>query len=511
MKNRILALLTAFLLLFTITACRDSSSGGSSLFTLNLADNPYNLDPQLSTDAASEEIIKNTFRMLMKIDKDGNITPDACSDYTLSEDGLTYTFTIRENIFWQSQREFEAPLTANDFVFAFHRIFDSSTHSPHKEQFSAIVNAREISEFGRSFTTIGVRATDEMTLEIKLAYPCWNFLELLSNTAAAPCNEEFFNLTKGRYGLDPENDASCGAFYVSDHNFDPYWNENYIVLSRNEKNSEFDRVYPKTVTYEIKPTEENETDFKANDIDFLLSDEYTATMKSAGAEAFLTKSVVIRANADFSEQYPELFKSLAYSAFSFEPTEKQIPQYFSRAKGIIPPAVTLMGRSYRSLVSDDTFRPEEKGSVGDEYYGDLRLTVRADAPYSDLCFALSDYWRETVGVNIFVEAVSDTEYETIKAAGFDLLVDEITSDKNSPESYLYYGETSENDISRIKNASSISFAAQFTEMSEKDVINSGGVIPLLYGSEFFAAKSGIVGAEYLPFEKIILLQEARRE
>jgi oligopeptide transport system substrate-binding protein len=511
MKNRILALLTAFLLLLSTAACRDSSSGGSSLFTLNLAQNPYNLDPQLSTDAASEEIIKNTFRMLMKIDKDGSVSPDACSDYTLSEDGLTYTFTIRENIFWQSQREFEAPLTAKDFVFAFHRIFDKTTESPHKEQFLAIANAREIAEGSRSYTRLGVSAPDEMTLEIRLAYPCWNFLELLSNTAAAPCNEEFFNLTKGRYGLDPENDASCGAFYVSDHNFDPYWNENYIVLSRNEKNSEFDRVYPKTVTYKIKSAEENEADFKANDIDFLLSDELTATMKNAGAENFLTKSVVICANEDFKAQYPELFKALAYSSFSFEPVETEIPQYFTRAKGIIPPAVTLMGRSYRSLVSDEAFRPEEKGSVSDEYYGDLRLTVRADAPYSDLCFALSDYWRETAGINIFVEAVSDTEYETIKAAGFDLLVDEITSDKNSPQSFLLYGGVSQNDISRIKTASSISFAAQFTEMSEKDAINYGGIIPFLYGSEFFAQKNGITGAEYLPFEKIILLQETKRE
>jgi oligopeptide transport system substrate-binding protein len=511
MKNRIFAFFTAFLMLFTLAACRDGSSGGSSLFEINLSGNPYNLDPQLSTDAASAEIIKNTFRTLMKTDLNGNITPDACIDYTLSNNGLTYTFTLREDIYWQSQREFEAPLTAKDFVFAFWRIFDKKTESPHRETFSAIKNAREIIDGTLSYGQIGVYAKGDYTLEITLAYPCWNFLALLAEPAASPCNKEFFTLTKGRYGLDPENDASCGAFFVSDHNFDPYWNENYMVLSRNEKNSEESRVYPKTVTYNIKSAEENEADFKANDSDFLLSDDFTSTVKSAKTEAFLTKSVVIKAGDDFAAQFPELFRSLAYSAYSFNPPADDIPQDFSRAVGIIPPAVTMMGRSYRSLVPDSELRPENKGSVSDEYYGDLRLTVRADAPYSDLCFALSDYWREAAGVNIFVEAVSDTEYESIKASDYDLLVDEITSDKNSPESFLSLAGISENDLSRIKTASSISFAAEFTQMSEKDAINGGNLIPFLFGSEFFASKSNIIGAQYLPFEKMIIMENARRE
>jgi oligopeptide transport system substrate-binding protein len=511
MKRRFLAFFTAIIFIVTLSACREGSSGGSSLYTLNLSENPYNLDPQLSTDAASSEIIKNTFRMLFKTDSDGKLTPDAADSYTLSADGLTYTFKLKENIFWQSKREFSAPLTANDFVFAFWRIYNKKTESPYREKFSAIDNAREIIDGAAGYKSIGVRAIDDMTLEITLAYPVWNFLELLSETPAAPCNEEFFTLTKGRYGLDPDNDASNGAFYVSDHNYDPYWNENYIVLTRNEKNSEFDPVSPLYVTYNIKSPEENETDFRANDIDFLLDDNYTNIMKNARAEGFLTKAVVIRGGDDFVNQYPEAFAALAYTAYSFKPPEEDIPTFFSRADGIIPPAVTMMGRSFRSTVAGGTFRPENRGNIGDEYFGDLRLTVRADAPYSDLCFALSDYYREELGVNIFVEAVSDNEYESIKAAGYDLLVDEITSDENSPDDFLIYAGVPEDELSRIKTASSIAFAIEFTKLSEQNALRGGRVIPFLYGSEFFAAKNDISGAEYLPFEKTVLMKETRRE
>jgi oligopeptide transport system substrate-binding protein len=510
MKRRFFSVFTAILILITVTACREGSSGGSSVYTLALTANPYNLDPQLSADAASREIIKNTFRTLMKIGGDGTVTPDAAASYTLSDDGLTYTFKLHNNIYWQSNREFTAPLTANDFVFAFWRIYNPESESPFRERYSAIENAREIMGKTAGYKTIGVRAIDDFTLEITLAYPVWNFLELLCEPSSAPCNEEFFTLTKGRYGLDPDNDASNGAFYVSDHNFDPYWNENYIVLTRNEKNSENYPVSPLYVTYNIKSADENEADFRANDLDFLLSDEYTATIKNARTEGFLTKAVVIRASEKFAADYPEVFAALAFSAYSFEPTDEDLPPYFSRAVGIIPPAVTMMGRSYRKAVADSELRPARRGSIGDEYFGDLRLTVRADAPYSDLCFALSDYYRETLGVNIFVEAVSDAEYESIKAAGYELLVEEITSDTNSPDDFLTYAGIPEDELIRIKTASSIRYAIQFTTLSEQNAINGGRLIPFLYGSEFFAAKGTIGGAEYLPFEKIILMREAAR-
>jgi oligopeptide transport system substrate-binding protein len=510
MKNRIFAVLAALLILIATTACREKSSGGSSFFEMNLAENPYNLDPQLATDPASREIIKNTFRTLIKQNGDGTFTPDACTDYTLSENGLRYTFTIKDNIFWQSKTEFEAPLTSDDFVFAFWRIFNPESESPFAEDFVCIKGARNILYDNAGYKTLFVIAPDPKTLIIELEYPCWNFLELLSKTAAAPCNKAFFTLTKGRYGLDPENDASCGAFYVSDHNFDPYWNENYIVLSRNEKNSEFDKTLPRSVTYNIKPPSENENDFKANDIDFLTSDDFTATLKSAGAKSVLTKSVVIKASEELIAKYPELFAALSYASFSFEPEEDEIPAHFTRARGIIPPAVTMLGKSFRTSVSDSSLRPKYRGGITDEYYGDLRLTVRADAPYSELCFALSVYWRDILGVNIFVESVSDTEYESIKEKGYDFLVDEITANENSPEPFLAEAGATSEELNRIRTASSLSYAMTFAAESEKKAAADGSLIPLLFGSEYFAAKSGIVGAEYIPFEKFIIMKDAER-
>ncbi|MDR0992829.1 MAG: ABC transporter substrate-binding protein [Ruminococcus sp.] len=508
MKSRISALFLAVLMIFTLSACRENSSGGSSLFEMNLAENPYNLDPQLATDPASREIIKNTYRMLIKQNGDGTLTPDACSDYVLSEDGLRYTFTIKDNIFWQSKSGFEAPLTSNDFVFAFQRIFNKSSGSPYAEKFICIKGARNIIYANAGYYTLNVVAPDPKTLVFELEYPCWNFLELLSDTAAAPCSEAFFKLTKGRYGLDPESDASCGAFYVSDHNFDPYWNENYIVLSRNEKNSEFDKTLPRSVTYNIKSPSENEDDFKVNDIDFLTSDSFTAVMKNADTKAFLTKTVIIKPGTAFSEEYPELFAALVFTSYSFEPNDSDIPENCIRAHGIIPPAVTMMGKSFRTSVSDTSLRPKKRGSITDQYYGDLRLTVRADAPYADLCFELSDYWREVLGVNIFVESVSDTEYESIKESGYDLLVDELTATENSPVAFLAEAGATSEEINRIKTASSLSFATSFAAESEKTAV--GELIPLLFCSEYFASKNGIKGAEYLPFEKFVIMKGAER-
>ena len=95
--------------------------------------------------------------------------------------------------------------TANDFVFAFKRIFEKNTKSPYAESFSCIKNAGKIITGELGADSIGVTAKGDFELEIDLDYPNANFLSLMTTSAAKPCNEQFFNNTKGKYGLETDS------------------------------------------------------------------------------------------------------------------------------------------------------------------------------------------------------------------------------------------------------------------------------------------------------------------
>ena len=129
----------------------------------------------------------------MDIDGSGMIVNGTAQSYTVSSDGLTYTFKLREGLCWQGLSSSETvSLTAYDYEYAFRRIYDPQTHSPHTERFSDIKNSMAVYGGAMSSSQLGVKAVDELTLEITLEYPDCEFLKLMAHPAASPCNEQLF-------------------------------------------------------------------------------------------------------------------------------------------------------------------------------------------------------------------------------------------------------------------------------------------------------------------------------
>lgn len=117
---------------------QEESDGSGYLFTASLAANPKSLDPQSATDAASKTIIENLYEGLVELDENGSPQLAAAENYTVSPDGLTYTFTLKSDRFWFYDANADDvvdddekwQVTADDYVYAFQRIFDPQTQSP---------------------------------------------------------------------------------------------------------------------------------------------------------------------------------------------------------------------------------------------------------------------------------------------------------------------------------------------------------------------------------------------
>ena len=92
-------MLAAFTIITTLTGCKNDGGVGR-VFKYDISANPTTLDPQQADESNSITIIENMFMGLMTIAQDGSVQYGAATEYTVSEDGLTYNFKLRDDIYW---------------------------------------------------------------------------------------------------------------------------------------------------------------------------------------------------------------------------------------------------------------------------------------------------------------------------------------------------------------------------------------------------------------------------
>ena len=143
---------------------------------------PDTLDPHLATGAWEGNIINDLFIGLYTKDINGKPIGGSSIEYSKTEDGLKYTFILRENHFWSDGIK----VTANDYVSGFRRVLNPKTASQYASLLYMIKNAQEINNGTKPIETLGVRALDDYKLEIELEYPTPYLLELLSHYTTYP-------------------------------------------------------------------------------------------------------------------------------------------------------------------------------------------------------------------------------------------------------------------------------------------------------------------------------------
>ena len=352
---------------------KDRGTGAGYLFSYTLDANPQSLDPQLATDEASLTVIGNLFSGLFRMEDTGNVVPDVAESYEISPDGCTYTVHMRKDNYWYSlgdarqeatrtdsedAAKHAAPVTAADFVYAFQRLFDPQTDSPYRERFAALKNGQRIMDGELDCTQIGVDASDTYTVVFTLDRPDANFLSLLATTAAMPCNPSFFYGCKGRYGLDEDSVISNGAFYLRMWFYDPYGKENQIYMRRNALNSRAKQVYPSNLTFYIQDAQKAEQNFRDSLTDCLL----TADSSYAASGKYTTLSYEsVTYGLIFNPRHSQysnasLRKALSLGARSAD-YAPMLGADTTEAFALVPPAVRMLGKEYRELVSQQSVQP----------------------------------------------------------------------------------------------------------------------------------------------------------
>jgi oligopeptide transport system substrate-binding protein len=252
-KKLLSSVLAAAMIATAFTGCGGSTSQASSQaaasgtgsaaqsksvsLTVNVGTEPDSIDPDLNTLVDGGIYIQHVFEGLTKLDDKGKIVNGQAKDIKVSDDGLTYTVTLRDDIKWSDGK----PVTAQDFVYGWQRLVNPKTASEYSYMMDPVVNATDIyTGKNKDVTSLGVTAKDDKTLEIKLSAPCAYFLELLSRPMFYPLRKDVVE-GNDKWTQDPKTYIGNGPYKMTawnhkesiiDQKSDTYYNKDAVTVDQ---------------------------------------------------------------------------------------------------------------------------------------------------------------------------------------------------------------------------------------------------------------------------------------
>lgn len=315
MKKLMSMFLASALLLAVLTGCGftgsstqspsggEGESGGSTRDTLVYYDSNEirTLVQWAASDTQSFTILNNAFEGLLRLDANHEPQPALAESYTVSDDGLVYTFTLRGGLQWSNG----TALTANDFVFAWLKQMSAdATNGYNFIMTDYIVNGLEYGEGTATADQVGVKALDDRTLEVTIKNPTPYFLYLTTLSMYFPLNEEYVTEQGDNYGITADNMIYCGPYVIT--SYDPavgtsmaknetYWDAASVSIPKVEVKiikdqssalntylaGDLDKVNLSSAdvpTYESNPEFHTVTEFRSTYLQFNLDDPAMANL-----------------------------------------------------------------------------------------------------------------------------------------------------------------------------------------------------------------------------------------
>ena len=215
----------------TATSGSASSAAGSSTgsvntagFTVQYGPNPETLDPALNSAIDASNTIITIFEPLLLINENNEVIGGQAESWEASEDGLTWTFTMRDGLKWSDGTD----LTAKDFEYSFKRMANPDTAAPYAATCLGMIDGFDAAQAGDT-DALNVKASDDgKTLTIVLAYPCSYFDKMAAFAAMSPVQQATVEANGDSWCTSAETFVSNGPYMITD------WTPSErIVLTKN--------------------------------------------------------------------------------------------------------------------------------------------------------------------------------------------------------------------------------------------------------------------------------------
>jgi len=262
----------------------------TDIYSYAYSGDPNTWDALATSRQSDSRAIVNCYDGLYEYDVENVAQPAMATEYTVSEDGTVYTFKIREGVVWvDSQGRKVADFKADDFVAAMQHMMDAMGGLEYLvgPDGCGIKNADAyMSGETRDFSTVGVKALDDYTLEYTLDQPCSFFTTMLSYNVFAPMSRDYYVSQGGKFG-DEYNPEAEDYLYGKDSDHIAY-NGPYLVTNATAEN---------TIVFKANDSYWNKDNINIHTINWYYNDGTDALKAYNDMKAGILPSVGLNASA----------------------------------------------------------------------------------------------------------------------------------------------------------------------------------------------------------------------
>lgn len=530
MKKTLALVLTLVMALGLFAGVAQAEAG---VITPNVGSQPETLDPQMNSASDASNYIKHLFEGLMRYEWDGSgIGPGAAESYEISEDGLTWTFKIRDNAKWSDGQD----LTAEDFVYSFHRLADPKTAAPYAGDMAPfILNGQEVVEGKKEVADLGVKALDSKTLEVKLQNACSFFDAVMAFPAFYPVRADIIEANGDKWINTPETLIGNGAYKM-----ESWSNDEQIVMVPNENYFDVDKLVAKKIVWKLiadpnaklAAVRNGEVDWS----DDMPVEEIEAT-KAEGI--FHLEPQLGTYYVNINNTKPPFDNVLVRKAFTLAIEPEYLAQNVTQ--GIYLPATNFVGSGFldadgtpfidkQLLIDRSDYEANklaakaalaEAGYPNGEGFPTVEYWTNVSGIHIGTAEAMVYMWKEVLGVNVTVNQVEWGVFTAARRNGDHVLArDGWVADFNDPSTLLQlFLSTSGNNSTKYSNpaydelmaqaAASKDPAVRMEKLHEAEKIAFAEdyvAIPVYYYSTYIISNPKIKGvAQYPSGEKLFFL------
>ena len=385
-------------------------------FTLRIAADPGTFDPQLASFSEEISIVKQLFRGLFTYDEDLDVVPAVAIELPtkdnggISEDGLTYTIKLRTDATWSDG----AAVTADNFVYAFQRLFDpeAGAQGYYFDFYTAIAGGEAAAYDGAAITDVQVSALDDNTLQLTLTREQPTLLTLLALWPAVPLRQDLIEQF-GDAWTAPGNLVGNGPFVLAEYTADQE-----IVLEANPSYWGDDQPALDRLVYRIIPEDSAALiAYEAGEIDMT---SLAPDVASAANSADIIRSAQLETYAlHYNSAEPPFDNVLVRQAFSRAIDRNAYVSVVQQgagfpATGWLPPD---MPGGNAAVGSDFDFNPAEAqtllsdaGFPDGEGFPTVTFTIFDEQSNRDTAAFLQAQLSDNLGIDVQIETLEEGAY-----------------------------------------------------------------------------------------------------
>ena len=520
----------------TATSGSASSAAGSSTgsvntagFTVQYGPNPETLDPSLNSAVDGANTIITIFEPLLIINENNEVIGGQAESWEASEDGLTWTFTMRDGLKWSDGTD----LTAKDFEYTFKRMVNPDTAAPYAATCLGMIDGFDAAQAGDT-DALNVKASDDgKTLTIVLAYPCSYFDKMAAFAAMSPVQQATVEANGDSWCTSAETFVSNGPYMITDWtpserivltknpNYVGGWDSSKIVsdtitLLLLEDSSAAFAAYNSGEAVLIKdvPTDEIPSLTKAEDggdfyIDTILSTYYVSMnlQRDAFQDAKVRKALALAIDRDYVAN--TIMQGTYEPAYNFvgPGIVDESGMFYDNANG----GKTYISDDYDANLEEAKKLMAEAGYPNGEGFPTIEYSANDAGYHIPVAEYVQQAWGE-LGITVNINKVEWASFLPMRRAGdYDISRNGWSMDYNDPSNMLELFTTNNGNNDGkyanpafdklIEESRVADKAAHFEKLHEAEdmLMADAACIPVAYYNDFWLQSPSLKGTWHSPY------------